>query len=269
MKLSTILNHCDFDWKFRRQQPKVTEMFLAIVEKLTGQKPSSDNHSPLKKAANTFSMRAKKMNGGNELDFQAREKSWLESYEIDEGNQEGNQVMKEDATVIKDDVRVIKDDARVIKETTVLKEAPTVLKGDARLIMEGVSLIKKNTKLIKEDTMIEEDRMLIKEGNIVIKEDTNMMEGDDIVIEDGNKEIEEDNMVRGKKVEESDMDIGESDKEESRIQTLREKIALVQKMNLQYNVKRKRIMMMKEAKLKSNHNLQVRLVLRSIYFISS
>ena len=75
-------------------------MFLAIVEKLTGQKANTDKHSSVKKVANEFTASAKKMKGGCEVDFQARETFWMESYEIVEGNKEfeegenDNEIMK-------------------------------------------------------------------------------------------------------------------------------------------------------------------------------
>ena len=208
-----------------------------------------DNHSPLKKAANSFSMRAKKMKGGSELDFKAREKSWLESYDIDVGDM----VIKDDAIVNKDDATVIKDDVRGIKD-------------DVKGIKYDVGVIKEYDVVVKDANMlIKEDNMVIEKGNMLIKDNAKMMEEVGIVIKDGNQEIEEDEKVIRKKVEESDMDIGESDKQESRIQILKEKIVLAQKMSLQYKVKHKKIIMMKEAKLKSNHNLKVRLVFIYIF----
>ena len=191
MKLTRILNHTDFDWKLRRHQPKVTEMFLAIVEKLTGQKANTDKHSPVKKAANEFTTRAKKMKGGSELDFQAREKFWMESYEIVEGNKE---------------------------------------------FVEG-----------------EKDKDIVEGGKEIVEghkdESYEIVEGNKELVE-GVKEIMEENEIVEK--------MEESIEEGSRIQTLRKKIVFAQEKSLEYKMKHKKIMMLKEAKLQSNYNIKVR-----------
>ena len=242
MKLTSILNHSDFDWKLRRNQPKVTEMFLAIVEKLMGLKPNTDYHSPVKKAANSFSMRAKKMKGGSELDFQAKEKSWLENYEIDEGDN----VIKDAAMGNKEGIRVINEDVRLIKEVG------TVIEED-----EGNMVMKKGIVIMEDNIMMEGDGIFIEDSNNEIEEDDKKIKEDHKEIEEDHKEIREDHKENKEDDKLIGKKVGESD-EESRIQTLREKIVLAQKMSLQYKEKRKKIMIMKEAKLKHNHNLKVR-----------
>ena len=190
MKLSSILNHRDFDWKLRRQQPKVTEMFLAIVKQLTGLKPNTEKHSPVKKAANEFATRAKKMKGGSEVDFQAREKSWLESFEIELGDKE-----------------------TVDGDQQILDGSQDFVGGDEMFVDDG-------------EKLVDGDEQIVQEDKSIVEEDINV-------------------------------DVEESI-EEIRIQTLRKKLALAQEKSLKYEVKHKKIMMMKEAKVQSNFIKKVR-----------
>ena len=197
MKLSSILNHRDFDWKLRRQQPKVTEMFLAIVKQLTGLKPNTEKHSPVKKAANEFATRAKKMKGGSEVDFQAREKSWLESFEIELGDKE----------TLDGDQQILDGDQQI------LDGSQDFVGGDEMFVDDG-------------EKLVDGDEQIVQEDKSIVEEDINV-------------------------------DVEESI-EEIRIQTLRKKLALAQEKSLKYEVKHKKIMMMKEAKVQSNFIKKVR-----------
>ena len=87
MMLETILSHPDWDWKARRDLPKVIELFSNIVEKVTGMRPVTKGNSPLKKVAKQLvsKARAKSSKSGNflnEEELKDKEHSWLSVREI-------------------------------------------------------------------------------------------------------------------------------------------------------------------------------------------
>ena len=87
MMLKTILSHPDWDWKARRDLPKVIELFSNIVEKVTGMRPVTKGNSPLKKVAKQLvsKARAKSSKSGNflnEEELKDKEHSWLSVREI-------------------------------------------------------------------------------------------------------------------------------------------------------------------------------------------
>ena len=87
MLLKAIVSHPDWDWKFRRDLPKVIELFANIVEKMRGTRPATKGSSPLKKVANQLvnKAKAKSSKTGNflsEKEFKEKEHSWLSAREI-------------------------------------------------------------------------------------------------------------------------------------------------------------------------------------------